>query len=101
MTREEVIKLLGDKIFEIRLIQDMDTTKPYIQSNDLAKEILDWLDSIGYYNMHFYGVATPDPSGEKPSISPYGCTCLGPVRNDVAWHHVTCPWRISMLRKET
>ena len=29
-----------------------------------AKILLEFLDQLGYYNMHFYGVATPDPRGE-------------------------------------
>jgi hypothetical protein len=35
---------------------------------------------------------------EKPA--PAGCICRPPVRNDVAWHHVTCPWRVARLREQ-
>jgi hypothetical protein len=56
MTREEVIAALETRLYE-HFYSDYEDINPYYYEN-AAKEILDWLDEIGYYNMHFYGVAT-------------------------------------------
>lgn len=27
------------------------------------------------------------------------CICKPPVRNDIAWHHPVCPWRIREIER--
>lgn len=59
LTREEVVIGLANRI-NAWLYNNFDID--WEQDEEFARELLDWLDSIGYYNMHFYGVATTKPT---------------------------------------